>query len=347
MRVVADKYIPFLRGILEPYAEVLYMEPEEITAEAVREADALLVRTRTRCNAALLDGSRVRFVATATIGYDHIDTQYCEEHGIFWTNSPGCNAQGVCDYVGEVLRVVESSKKKEERQEPRTIGIVGVGHVGSLVAEMAERRGYRVLLNDPPKEMALRDLRNLGNRSDLSNLSGLSSSSFVPLDTIARESDIVTFHTPLTRSGDYPTWHLCDKTFLGKCKPDAVIINAARGGILDEEAALSTSFNSQLSTLNFIIDTWQGEPNINKEMLDRATIGTYHIAGYTLQGKINATNLCLSALCNYFSLPVLQIPEKSLPLSPKSQEGWIMQVDKQLREHPEMFETLRETYPLR
>ena len=322
------------------------MEPEEITAETVREADALLVRTRTRCNAALLDGSRVRFVATATIGYDHIDTQYCEEHGIFWTNSPGCNAQGVCDYVEEALRVVESSKKKEERQEPRTIGIVGVGHVGSLVAEMAERRGYRVLLNDPPKEMALRDLRNLGNRSDLSNLSGLSSSSFVPLDTIARESDIVTFHTPLTRSGDYPTWHLCDKTFLGKCKPDAVIINAARGGILDEEATLY-SLNIKHSTLNFIIDTWQGEPNISKEMLGRATIGTYHIAGYTLQGKINATNLCLSALCKYFSLPVLQIQKTTLPLQPKPKEGWIMDVDKQLREHPELFETLRETYPLR
>ena len=346
MKVVADKYIPFLRGILEPYAEVLYMEPEEITAETVREADALLVRTRTRCNAALLDGSRVRFVATATIGYDHIDTQYCEEHGIFWTNSPGCNAQGVCDYIEEVLRVVESNKKKEERQEPRTIGIVGVGHVGSLVAEMAELRGYRVLLNDPPKEMALRDLRNLGNRSDLSNLSGLSSSSFVPLDTIARESDIVTFHTPLTRSGDYPTWHLCDKTFLEKCKPDAVIINAARGGILDEEAALY-SLNIKHSTLNFIIDTWQGEPGINKEMLDRATIATYHIAGYTLQGKINATNLCLSALCKYFSLPVLQIQKTTLPLQPKPKEGWIMDVDKQLREHPELFETLRETYPLR
>ena len=346
MKVVADKYIPFLRGILEPYAEVLYMEPEEITAETVREADALLVRTRTRCNAALLDGSRVRFVATATIGYDHIDTQYCEEHGIFWTNSPGCNAQGVCDYIEEVLRVVESNKKKEERQEPRTIGIVGVGHVGSLVAEMAELRGYRVLLNDPPKEMALRDLRNLGNRSDLSNLSGLSSSSFVPLDTIARESDIVTFHTPLTRSGDYPTWHLCDKIFLEKCKPDAVIINAARGGILDEEAALY-SLNIKHSTLNFIIDTWQGEPGINKEMLDRATIATYHIAGYTLQGKINATNLCLSALCKYFSLPVLQIQKTTLPLQPKPKEGWIMDVDKQLREHPELFETLRETYPLR
>ena len=348
MLVIADKYIPFLKGILEPYAEVRYLEPDEITPESVRDADALLVRTRTRCNAALLEGSSVRFIATATIGYDHIDTAYCESHGIFWTNSPGCNAQGVCDYVEEALRIVESLKLKVESLKLKvesiksevenastpTLGIVGVGHVGSLVAKMAERKGFRVLLNDPPVETEY-------IQSLQSNPSSKKGNPFVSLDTIVREADIITFHTPLTKTGAYPTYHLCDEAFLQKCKPGAVIINAARGGIVDEQAALSDRERV------FITDTWENEPDINMHFLRRSFIATYHIAGYTLQGKINATNLCLDALCRYFSLPQLQIPAETLPPQPQTKPGWIGDVDRQLRQHPELFETLRETYPLR
>ena len=341
MLIIADKYIPFLKGILEPYADIRYLEPEEITPAAIREADALLVRTRTKCNAALLDGSKVRFIATATIGYDHIDTEYCNQHGIFWTNSPGCNAQGVCDYLEEALSLKFSNiPSADGRQmaklsnEKSTLGIVGVGHVGSLVAKMAEKKGYRVLLNDPPKEDA----------GDI-----LPGFSYVSLDEIARLSDIITFHTPLTRSGKYPTWHICNEGFLMKCKPDVLIINAARGGILDEEAILKAleTKNQKTKNISYIIDTWENEPRINRAMLDRAMIGTYHIAGYTLQGKINATNMCLDALCKYFSLPALSIPEKVLPLHPETRQGWIMEVDRQLRANPDNFEILRETYKLR
>ena len=317
MLIIADKYIPFLRGILEPYADVIYLEPEEITPAMVADADALLVRTRTKCNAALLDGSKVRFVATATIGFDHIDTRYCEAHNIFWTNSPGCNAQGVCDYVEEALNLTPDPSPKSRGE--CTLGIVGVGHVGSLVAGMAEKRGYRVLLNDPPKGIG------------------------VSLEQIAEEADIITFHTPLKKDGDFPTWHICNAEFLSKCKPDAVIINAARGGVIDEEAALKKENDGK----TFVIDTWEGEPRLNKAMLDRAKIASYHIAGYTLQGKINATNMCLHALCKYFRLPALQIPEKAVTLHPETKKGWLLEVDKQLREQPDNFEILRETYKLR
>ncbi|MBQ8101251.1 MAG: 4-phosphoerythronate dehydrogenase [Paludibacteraceae bacterium] len=312
MLVLADNYIPFLKGILEPFAELRYLEPEDFTPETVRDADALLVRTRTRCNEALLVSSRVQFVATATIGYDHIDTRYCEMHGIRWTNSPGCNAEGVCDYVEEVLRTLCLPQNA-------VIGVVGVGHVGSLVAAMAERRGMRVLLNDPPKGIG------------------------VPLDIIAREADVITFHTPLVRGGEYPTSHLADAAFLAKCRADVVLINAARGGVLDEQAALL----EQHSGKTFVIDTWEGEPRLNIRMLERARLASYHIAGYTLQGKVNATNMCLAALCRHFSLPPLQVPADRLPAHTAPAHGWLSAVDRQLRAHPDSFETLRETYPLR
>ena len=317
MLVVADKYIPFLKGILEPFARVLYLEPEQITSDTIRDADALLIRTRTRCNSALLQGSRVSFIATATIGFDHIDTTYCDAHNISWTNSPGCNAQGVCDYVEAAINALIPQPHNN-----LTVGIIGVGHVGTLVAQMARKKGMRLLLSDPPKNLN------------------------TPLSVIAQESDIITFHTPLTTSGAYPTFHLCNQSFLSLCKPSALIINSARGGIVDENALLNVlSGNSK--HLQVAIDTWENEPNINKQLLQNVNIGTYHIAGYTLQGKINATNQCLDALCRHFSLPSLQIPKKALPLQPDIENGWILQVDQQLRLAPDNFETLRETYKLR
>lgn len=309
MIILIDKYVPFVKGVLEQQgATVRYLEPEDFTPATVRDADALIIRTRTRCNAALLDGSRVRFIATATIGYDHIDRDYCAAHDIYWTNCPGCNAQAVCDYVEEAL--------DEYDAEVRTIGIVGVGHVGSLVAKMAERRGLRVLLNDPPKGIG------------------------VSLDDIARECDIITFHTPLTRSGEYATYHLCDETFLSKTKPGALIINAARGGIVDEAALIR-------STHPCIVDTWEGEPNINRQLLNYANLSSFHIAGYSLQGKINASNHCLSELCTFFGLKTCTIDKKLLPLHGDSELGWLRRVSNTLKSHPEKFEYLRESYILR
>ena len=313
MRIVIDKGIPFLEEIFPPEIEVLYLSPEDITSEAVRHADALFIRTRTQVNRELLLGSKVRFVATATIGFDHIDQDYCREAGIHWVSCPGCNAQAVCDYVEEAI----SSIKPIE--DALTIGIIGYGHVGKLVATMAEKHGYKVLLSDPPLGI------------------GMSLKELAPL------CDVLTFHTPLTRGGEYPTYHLCNADILDLCKPNTIIINAARGGVIDEQALLST-VNCQLST---IIDCWEGEPNLNQELLKKVDLASFHIAGYSLQGKMNASEMCLKAFCEFFSLPILSINKKAVSLQGDSEPGWLKRISDQLKAMPEHFEKLRKQYKLR
>ena len=313
MQVIIDKGIPFLEGVFPSEIEVTFLSPEEITAESVRKADALFVRTRTRINKELLHGSQVRFVATATIGFDHIDQNYCREAGIRWVSCPGCNAQAVCDYVEEAISSIKSDKTD------LTIGIVGYGHVGKLVAQMVESKGYKVLLSDPPL--------------------GIGSS----LKEIAPQCDVLTFHTPLTHDGEYPTFHLCNADILHLCKHNVLIINAARGGIIDEQALLST-LNSQLSTA---IDCWEGEPNLNKELVQKVDLASFHIAGYSIQGKMNASEMCLRAFCEFFSLPILSINKKLVPLQGDSEPGWLKRISDLLKAAPEHFEQLRKQYRLR
>lgn len=298
--------MPFLAGVLDQVAQVEWLEPEAFTPERVRSADALIIRTRTQCDATLLEGSQVRFIATATIGYDHIDTAYCDAHGIAWTNCPGCNAQAVCDYIEEVLSTLNFQLS--------TIGIVGVGHVGYLVAQMAKQLGYRVLLNDPPKGIG------------------------VSLDEIAAQADIITFHTPL----DASTYHLCNAAFLAQCKPDALIINAARGGVVDELALLKSGHP-------YVLDCWEGEPHISPEVCqnERALYTSYHIAGYSWEGKKNASQMCLDAFCHFFGLSPLLIQKNFVPLHGFSGQGWLKQVSEELKAAPEQFEQLRKQYKLR
>ena len=204
MRILIDKYVPFLHGVLDRYAEVSYLEPEQFTPDAVRDADALIIRTRTHCNAALLEGSRVQFIATATIGTDHIDQDYCQSRGIEVVSCPGCNAKAVCDYVEEALmetfeqiKPVDPDRPKkyllvlEKPSDQLSIGIVGVGRVGKRVFKMARDHGLHIVINDPP----------LGLNGDVTSC------------------DIITFHTPLTHTGQWPTYHMCDAKFLARCKP--------------------------------------------------------------------------------------------------------------------------------
>ena len=317
-QVIIDKGIPFLEGIFPPEIDVRYLSPEDITSEAVRHADALIVRTRTLINKGLLHGSNVRFVATATIGFDHIDQDYCREAGIHWVSCPGCNAQAVCDYVEEAIAHLKPEYSK------LTIGVVGYGHVGKLVAQMAERKGYQVLLSDPPLGIGM------------------------SLEELAPLCDVLTFHTPLTREGEYPTYHLCNADILRICKPGTLIINAARGGIIDEQALLST-LNTKHSTLNYktAIDCWEGEPNLNQELLKKVDLASFHIAGYSIQGKMNASEMCLRAFCEFFSLPILSINKKLVPLQGDSEKGWLMRITEQLKASPEHFEQLRKQYRLR
>ena len=317
MQVVIDKGIPFLDGVFPSDIEVLHLLPEEITPCAVRNADALFVRTRTRINKELLQGSKVRFVATATIGFDHIDQSYCREAGIHWVSCPGCNAQAVCDYVEEAIA---SSPHRLIASSPITIGIVGYGNVGKLVAQMAENHGYRVLLSDPPL--------------------GIGSS----LKEIVPQCDVLTFHTPLTYDGEYPTYHLCDAEILHLCKPDTLIINAARGGVIDEQALLSCLSPHRLIAS---IDCWENEPQLNRELLQRVDLASFHIAGYSIAGKMKASEMCLHAFCEFFSLPILSINKKVVPLHGDSESGWLKRISDQLKAAPEHFEQLRKAYLLR
>ena len=324
MQIIIDKGIPFLQGVFPSEIEVKFLPPEEITSESVRKADALFVRTRTQINKELLHGSQVRFVATATIGFDHIDQNYCREAGIHWVSCPGCNAQAVCDYVEEAIASFNSSPSRGRSGGGFTIGIIGYGHVGKLVAQMAQKNGYRVLLSDPPLGIG------------------------APLKEIAPQCDVLTFHTPLTYDGEYPTYHLCNADILRLCKPNALIINAARGGIIDEQALLAT-LNTKLSTLNYTtaIDCWEGEPDLNQELLKRVDLASFHIAGYSIEGKMRASEMCLQAFCEFFSLPILSINKKLVPLQGDSAPGWLQRISNQLKAAPEHFEQLRKQYKLR
>ena len=313
MTIIADKYIPFLFEAVRkewPDVDIYPMEPEQIDHSAVHDADVLIVRTRTKVDESLLSGSRVQLVCTATIGYDHIDTAYCESHGIRWTACPGCNAQAVCDYVEEALNetVLQNSGL--------TIGVVGVGHVGTLVAKMAERRGLKVLLNDPPKHKG------------------------VSLDEIAQQCDIITFHVPL----DNTTRHMCDAAFLDRCKAHTLIINAARGGVVDEKALLNSGHP-------FILDTWENEPNIHPDVLRQARLASMHIAGYSVQGKRNATQKCLDFIGEIYHLPKIDISEYRYAdkgtKKGDSAPGWLSRVSESLKAQPTAFESLRKSYPLR
>ena len=317
MQVVIDKGIPFLDGVFPSDIEALHLAPEEITPAAIRNADALFVRTRTQINKELLQGSKVRFVATATIGFDHIDQAYCREAGIHWVSCPGCNAQAVCDYVENVLITLDS------KQYRKTIGVIGYGHVGKLVAAMAERVGYKVMISDPPLGIGM------------------------PLEEMASQCDIITLHTPLTYIGDYSTYHLFNQTVLAQCKPNILLINAARGGVVDEQALLKHLKTDQGKDMQVAIDCWEGEPYINKTLLQQSDLASFHIAGYSIEGKMRASEMCLHAFCEFFSLPILSINKKVVPLHGDSAPGWLCRISDQLKAQPENFEQLRKKYPLR
>lgn len=317
MKVLIDNAIPFVQGVLEPYARVEYLSPETFTAAKVKDADALIIRTRTKVNRELLEGSKVRFVATATIGFDHIDTAFCESKHIFWTASPGCNAQAVCDYVEEALSMLPLDGNKQP-----VIGVVGVGNVGSLVSSMAERKGMVVLQNDPPKKIG------------------------VSLGEIEEKCDIITFHTPLLNEGRYPTFHLCDEAFLARCKKGCFILNAARGGIVDEKALLAAMNSHHIG--GAIIDCWENEPELLHDLVGSPYLlgASMHIAGYSLQGKWNATQMCLDAFAHYFNLPKLKANPIHIEAG-DSASGWLKRITDQLKSQPENFELLRKNYRLR
>ena len=343
LKIVCDDKIPYIEPALHELADEVVMKPGwDITADDVREAHILVVRTRTRCDERLLAGSKVFLVVTATIGYDHLDTQWLGQHGIAWANCPGCNASSVGQYVKCCLLQLKRQRGIDLRKY--TLGIVGVGHVGSAVLEAMRPLGLKnVLLNDPPRESA-------GETAP----GGLGWS---PLEHILAEADIITFHTPLTQKAPYPTLHLANEVFFNvlRQRPGRVIINAARGGVVDEAALLNAMDEGIVREA--IIDTWEGEPHINRELLRRAFIATPHIAGYSADGKANATRKTLQHICTMLMRPMtFEVCPPALPASfhpsPDEEELALQLYDPmadtlRLRTSPENFERLRGCYPLR
>ncbi|MCH5347278.1 MAG: 4-phosphoerythronate dehydrogenase [Muribaculaceae bacterium] len=332
MKVVVENKIPFITGVLDPVAEVVYLAPEDITQAAVADANALIVRTRTRCDAALLDGSAVKWIGTATIGTDHIDLDYCRRRGIEVANAPGCNAPAVAQYVFAALNHL-----MPEGLAGRRIGIVGVGNVGSIVARQAERAGMEVLLCDPPRER-----REGGDR-------------FVSLDEIARRADVITIHVPLSHDGPDATFHLADSDFYARCLHHPVIINAARGPVIDTAATVEALDGRLIAAA--VIDCWENEPTIDRQLLDRVAIATPHVAGYSLQGKQRATAMIVDAFAAAHGidparLGPLPFDRPTAPadviLSPADIALYdIAADDRALRRDPDSFEALRNNYKYR
>ena len=343
MKIVVDDKIPFIReAISQISTDVIYKPGIAISPDDIHDADALIIRTRTRCDEALLKGSKVSFIATATIGYDHLDIEYLKRTHITWTNCPGCNANSVGQYIHSCLLLLE--KEKGYDLSKTTVGLVGVGHVGHAVIEAIRPLGVQILLNDPPQKEALRK-------------AGKPHEFFLKIEELQEKCDIISFHTPLITKGPYPTFHLANKIFFNALKKQPIIINTSRGAVVDNTDVLQALKDGIIR--DAIIDTWENEPNINQELLNLIYIGTPHIAGYSADGKANATRMALTALCNHFHLPVTfqirvpQLPEEELPESNLTETERALVLynphtdSLKLKSHPTMFEELRGNYPLR
>lgn len=278
IKIVVDDKIPFLKGALEPFAEVVYLQGEKINNAILQDADALIARTRTICNKELLDGTKVRFIATATIGFDHIDIAYCQQNDIQWANAPGCNSGSVMQYMASAL--VRLSLKYDFEFSEKTIGIIGYGNIGSKVAKLASVLGLKVLINDPPLQR-----------------SGLLPNS-VSLIEIIDKADIITFHVPLNTHGIDKTLHVGNEEFFNSIKSTTIIINSSRGDIIDNNALKKALKKKKLK--GAVLDVWENEPTIDQELLDLVDYATPHIAGYSADGKANGTAMSVQAISKFF-----------------------------------------------
>jgi erythronate-4-phosphate dehydrogenase len=305
--LIIDSEINSLRGVLEPWFAVQYLDSENISKETLKYSDALIIRSTRKYGKETLLGTNVKFIGTVTSGYEHIDTGFCEENGIFWTNAHGSNAESVAEYISAALIAI--SKKTRPLNE-LTLGIVGVGATGGEVKKKAENFGMRLLLCDPPKNLN---------------------------DNIF-DADIITLHCPLEKD----TWYMVNEDFLKKMKRGAWLINAARGAICNSEALRYALQSKHLG--GAIIDVWENEPNIDASLLPLIEIATPHIAGHSAEAKINAANMLVSSLGEYFNIEELK--SKTLPLPQKlSNFAYsIREDDAEFRKTPRNFTEIRNKY---
>jgi len=283
--------MPFAREAFANLGDVVVRDGRAIGPSDVRDARLLAVRSTTPVNRALLQGSAVRFVGTATIGHDHIDQAYLEEAGIAWSAAPGCNANSVAEYVAAAL--LRLAVRDGRALEGLTAGVIGVGNVGRRVAEVCRTLGLRVLQNDPPRARAE------------------GAGAFVALDRLLAEADVVTLHVPLTREGRDATWGLAGPAFFERLGGGAVLVNAARGAVV-ESAALCRAIDTG-RVRAAVIDTWEGEPDIPRALLERAALGTPHIAGYSFEGKVAGTRMVHEAACRFLGVEPAWDPEPLMP----------------------------------
>jgi erythronate-4-phosphate dehydrogenase len=350
--IVVDADIPFIEGVLEPYCSVKYLKGELIDNVQVHNADALVIRTRTKCDSNLLNNSRVKAIFSATIGFDHIDTVYCKSAGISIYNAAGCNSEGVVQYV--ITSLIAVAQKERMERLPKTIGVVGAGSVGERVAALFLNLGFTVYRCDPPKKENL--LNGLTNPSfgDYK----LTTEDYYDLETILENCEIVSMHVPLNKTTDT----MCSGSFFSKMVKGAIFINSSRGEVVDDKALIQ----NRESLGPVILDVYRDEPHINREVLKMTSIATPHIAGYSLEGKINATLFTLDNFAKHYSIEELY----GLSIQPPSSSEIefvkermytpidnaaalllssfpIWDEDSALREAPHLFEKIRVNYRYR
>ncbi len=347
MKVIADENIPFVKEAFSEFGDVTTLSGRKITNEILQDASILLVRSITPVNKNLLEGTNIKFIATATIGTDHVDTHYLTENSIGFAFAPASNADSVAEYV--IAALLTMAHKKKLNLSNITLGIIGVGNVGSRVYRHASSLGVKCLLNDPPKKRL--------TQSDF----------YVSLDQVLEESDIITIHVPLTSSGEDVTYRMVSHEFLERMKPGTILINTSRGKVIDEKSLRA----AHAKTGGLVLDVWENEPGINLETLRMTDIGTPHIAGYSYDGKLRGTQMIYNAACAFFfRSPSWNIPNEvateivneidiANSLQPINDAVFsaypIMEDDRRLREilnkdkseQEKYFDELRKKYPRR
>lgn len=288
LRIIADESIPLVRELFKSMGSVQLAAGHALTREDVRDVDVLLVRSVTRVDAELLEGSAVRFVGTATIGVDHIETEFLHQHEIAWASAPGSNADSVVEYV--LAALLRLAVRQGEPLRGRTLGIIGFGNIGRRLARRSEALGLSILKNDPPLEEADRAAGR--------------PAAFLELYELLRQSDVVTCHVPLTRRGAHPTWHLIGEDELAAMRPEAWLINTSRGAVIDNAALLRALDRPDEGPGAVVLDVWEDEPSPLEELVARVDIGTPHIAGYSYEGKVAGTVMLLEALARHLGVRV-------------------------------------------
>ncbi|MEG1211742.1 MAG: 4-phosphoerythronate dehydrogenase PdxB [Leclercia sp.] len=277
MKILVDENMPYARELFSRLGEVKAVPGRPIPLAELDDADALMVRSVTKVNEALLSGKAVKFVGTATAGTDHVDDAWLKQAGIGFSAAPGCNAIAVVEYVFSSLLML--AERDGFILADRTVGIVGVGNVGSRLQKRLEALGIRTLLCDPPRA-------DRGDEGD-----------FRTLDELVAECDVLTFHTPLFKDGPYKSLYLADDTLIGRLKPGSILINACRGPVVDNAALLQRLHAGQ--DLSVVLDVWEPEPDLNVTLLEKVDIATAHIAGYTLEGKARGTTQVFEAYSTF------------------------------------------------